>query len=151
MLLRRQNYAKGSRYYGQHERPARRREGDPDAQGIWDRDRGPCVIRPPVPERGKRICGVGTGERIFLYHRARGHGRALGRRDGREYDASRHRRAVQRREARRHGRAALDRPDAERHPRCHRRYRRGEKRRHPCRPDHGCERRGPCPQAPGRT
>ena len=36
-------------------------------------------------------------------------------------------------------------------PRCHRRYRRGEKRRHPCRPDHGCERRGPCPQAPGRT
>ena len=38
-------------------------------------------------------------ERIFLYHRARGHGRALGRRDGREYDASRHRRAVQRRKA----------------------------------------------------
>lgn len=50
----------------------------------------------------------------------------LAGRDGREYDASRHRRAVQRREARRHGRAALDRPDAERHPRCHRRYRRGE-------------------------
>ena len=53
-----------------------------------------------------------AGERIFLYHHAGRHGRALSRRHGREHNASCYRRAVQRRKARWYGRAAFDRTDA---------------------------------------
>lgn len=63
MLLRRQNYAKGSRYYGQHERPAR----SPRRRSRRSRNMG---------SRPRSACYPPTGARTRQENLRRRHGRA---------------------------------------------------------------------------
>ncbi len=66
------------------------------SRNMGSRPRSACYPPTGCPNEAREFAASARESRIFLYHRARGHGRALGRRDGREYDASCHRRAVQR-------------------------------------------------------